>query len=418
MENRFLFDIKNILVSWGINETYANYLNIFFGIFVILILAFLADVITRRLIVTLIGRLIKRTSTTWDDILYEKKVFNRLSHLAPALILRYSIGHVLGDFENLTSFLQGAITIYMIIIALLVINSFILSLNSIYETLPVAENRPIKGYLQVVQIIIYCIAIILVLSIILGKSPAKLLTGIGALTAVLILVFKDTILGFIASIQLAANNMIKISAWITMPKYNADGTVTEITLNTAKVQNWDKTISTIPTYALVSESFSNWRGMEESGGRRIKRHINIDMRSVKFCTSEMLERLKKIIYLKEYTENKQKELEKYNKENNISDDLVVNGRRMTNLGTFRKYLESYLKNHPMIHNDMTFLVRHLQPTDKGIPLEIYVFSKDQRWAYYESIQADIFDHILSVIPQFDLKVFQNPSGEDFKSLVN
>ena len=418
MENRFLFDIKNILVSWGINETYANYLNIFFGIFVILILAFLADVITRRLIVTLIGRLIKRTSTTWDDILYEKKVFNRLSHLAPALILRYSIGHVLGDFENLTSFLQGAITIYMIIIALLVINSFILSLNSIYETLPVAENRPIKGYLQVVQIIIYCIAIILVLSIILGKSPAKLLTGIGALTAVLILVFKDTILGFIASIQLAANNMIKIGDWITMPKYNADGTVTEITLNTAKVQNWDKTISTIPTYALVSESFSNWRGMEESGGRRIKRHINIDMRSVKFCTSEMLERLKKIIYLKEYTENKQKELEKYNKENNISDDLVVNGRRMTNLGTFRKYLESYLKNHPMIHNDMTFLVRHLQPTDKGIPLEIYVFSKDQRWAYYESIQADIFDHILSVIPQFDLKVFQNPSGEDFKSLVN
>ncbi len=418
MENRFLFDIKNILVSWGINETYANYLNIFFGIFVILILAFLADVITRRLIVTLIGRLIKRTSTTWDDILYEKKVFNRLSHLAPALILRYSIGHVLGDFENLTSFLQGAITIYMIIIALLVINSFILSLNSIYETLPVAENRPIKGYLQVVQIIIYCIAIILVLSIILGKSPAKLLTGIGALTAVLILVFKDTILGFIASIQLAANNMIKIGDWITMPKYNADGTVTEITLNTAKVQNWDKTISTIPTYALVSESFSNWRGMEESGGRRIKRHINIDMRSVKFCTSEMLERLKKIIYLKEYTENKQKELEKYNKENNISDDLVVNGRRMTNLGTFRKYLESYLKNHPMIHNDMTFLVRHLQPTDKGIPLEIYVFSKDQRWAYYKSIQADIFDHILSVIPQFDLKVFQNPSGEDFKSLVN
>ncbi len=287
-----------------------------------------------------------------------------------------------------------------------------------YETLPVAKDRPIKGYIQIVQIIIYCAVIILVLSTILGKSPFKLLAGIGALAAVLILVFKDTILGFIAGIQLAANNMLQIGDWISMPKHHADGTVTEITLNTVKVQNWDKTISTIPTYALVSDSFENWRGMEESGGRRIKRHINIDMRTVKFCTPEMLKRFKKIIYLKEYIESKEKEIKNYNKENNIPDEIVVNGRRMTNLGTFRKYLEFYLKNHPMIHNDMTFLVRHLQPSEKGIPLEIYVFSKDLRWAYYESIQADIIDHVLAVIPEFDLSVFQNPTGEDFKILTN
>ncbi|MGD2034455.1 MAG: mechanosensitive ion channel [Bacteroidales bacterium] len=418
MEIQFLFDVKDILLNWGIKDIYANYINITFGIIVILLLAWLSDIVARKIIVSLIGRIIKKTSTNWDDILYEKKVFDRLSHLAPAIVLHYSIGFVLTDYERLSVILQGAVIIYMIIIGLLVLNSFILSLGYIYETLPVSKNRSIKGYMQIVQIIVFSVAIILILSVLLGKSPSKLLAGIGALAAVLILVFKDTILGFVASIQLSANKMVQIGDWITMPNHNADGTVFEITLNTVKVQNWDKTISTIPTYSLVSESFENWRGMEESGGRRIKRHINIDMRSVKFCTPEMLSRFKKILYLKDYIEEKEKEIENYNKINNIGDEIVVNGRRMTNLGTFRKYLESYLRNHPMIHNDMTFLVRHLQPTEKGMPIEIYVFSKDQRWAYYESIQADIFDHVLAVIPAFDLKVFQNPSGDDFKSMIN
>jgi miniconductance mechanosensitive channel len=240
---------------------------------------------------------------------------------------------------------------------------------------------------------------------------------LGAVAAILLLVFKDTILGFVASIQLSANDMVRIGDWITMNSHNADGTVTEITLNTVKVQNWDKTISTIPTYALVSESFSNWRGMEESGGRRIKRHVNIDMRSVKFNTPEMNEKFKKIIYLKDYIEKRQMEIEQFNKENNIDSSITVNGRRMTNLGTFRKYLEMYLYYHPKIHNDLTFLVRQLQPYENGIPIEIYVFSNDQQWASYESIQADIFDHILAVIPEFELRVFQNPTGEDFKSLT-
>lgn len=418
MEIRFLFDIKNILINWGVGETYANYINIAFGIIIILILAYLSDFISRKIILSAISRIIKKTTTNWDDILLEKKVFNRLSHLAPALVLHYFINYVLGDYEKLTDFLQGMINIYMIIISLLVINSILLSFHKIYKTLPVAKNRPIKGYIQVVQIVFYSIAIILIISILRGKPATGLLASLGAMAAVLILVFKDTILGFVASIQLSANKMVQIGDWISMPTHNADGTVTEITLNTVKVQNWDRTISTIPTYALVSESFGNWRGMEESGGRRIKRHISIDMRSVKFCTPDMLKRFKKIASMREYIENKEKEIKNYNEENNIDDSIVVNGRRMTNLGIFRKYLETYLRNQPMIHNDMTFLVRHLQPSEKGIPLEIYVFSKDQRWAYYESIQADIFDHILAIIPEFDLRVFQNPSGEDFKSLIN
>ncbi len=418
MEIRFLFNIKNILINLGIGESYANNINIAFGIIIILLLAYLSDLISRKIILTSISRIIKKSSNKWDDILLEKKVFNRLSHLAPALVLHYFVDYVLDDYEKLSTLLQGMISIYMIIISLLVLNSLMLSVNEIYNSLPIAKNRPIKGYIQVVQIVIYSIAIILTISILRGKPPSGLLAGLGAMAAVLILVFKDTILGFVASIQLSANKMVQIGDWISMPSHNADGTVTEITLNTVKVQNWDRTISTIPTYALVSESFSNWRGMEESGGRRIKRHIAIDMQSVKFCTPEMLKRFKKINSLQEYIEKKEEEIEKYNQENNIANNIVVNGRRMTNLGTFRKYLEIYLRNHPMIHNDMTFLVRQLQPSEKGIPLEIYVFSKDQRWAYYESIQADIFDHILAVIPEFDLRVFQNPSGEDFKSLIN
>jgi miniconductance mechanosensitive channel len=234
---------------------------------------------------------------------------------------------------------------------------------------------------------------------------------------VLLLVFKDTILGLVASVQLSANNMIRIGDWIEMPSRKADGTVLEITLNTVKVQNWDKTIATIPTYAMVSESFTNWRGMEESGGRRIKRSVNIDMSSVKFCSPEMIEKFKKIHRLKKYISEKMEELELFNKENQIDDSVLVNGRRLTNLGVFRKYVEEYLRHHPKIHQDMTFLVRHLQPSEKGIPIEIYVFSNDQAWANFEGIQADLFDHILAILPEFELRVFQNPSSFNIEQLA-
>jgi miniconductance mechanosensitive channel len=259
---------------------------------------------------------------------------------------------------------------------------------------------------------------VVLIAIFIGKSPLLLLTGMGAFSAVLLLVFKDSILGLVAGVQLTSNDMLRVGEWISMPKYDADGTVLDITLTTIKVQNWDKTISTIPAYALFSESFKNWRGMEESGGRRIKRSINIDMNSIKFCSPEMLKKFERFQYVSVYVRNKEEEVERFNKENNVDPTYLVNGRRQTNIGVFRAYLQGYLHNHPKIHNSMTFLVRHLQPSDRGLPIEIYVFSNDQAWANYEAIQADIFDHILAVIPEFDLRVFQNPSGADFKKLIN
>ena len=305
----------------------------------------------------------------------------------------------------------------MIFAGMQVIDAFLNALHDIYLTLPVSRSRPIKGYVQITKVIFYFIGTILIFSVILNKNPGYFLGGLGAFAAILLLVFKDTILGLVAGIQLSANDMVRPGDWISMPGYNADGTVSDISLNTVKVQNWDKTISTIPTYALVSNSFTNWRGMEESGGRRIKRAINIDMKSVRFCDDEMVQKFKKIQILQEYIDFKLEELAKYNKENGIDETVKVNGRRMTNIGVFRKYVEAYLKKHPKIHNDMTFLVRQLNPSEKGIPLEIYVFSNDQQWANYESIQADIFDHLLAVIPEFNLRVFQNPTGDDFRQLA-
>ncbi|MFA9407924.1 MAG: mechanosensitive ion channel family protein, partial [Candidatus Dadabacteria bacterium] len=253
---------------------------------------------------------------------------------------------------------------------------------------------------------------------VIGQSPAFFLGGLGAMAAVLMLIFKDPILGLAAGIQLSANKMVRVGDWIEMPKYGADGDVIDISLTTVKVQNWDKTIITIPTFALVSEGVKNWRGMSESGGRRIKRPIFIDMTSVKFCTLEMIEKFSKIQYLSNYVLDKKKELSDFNEQRNIDNTVLVNGRRMTNLGTFRAYLVSYLRDHPKINKNLTFLVRQLDPGPTGLPIEIYVFSSDQVWANYESIQADIFDHVLAVIPEFDLRVYQNPTGSDFQNLAH
>jgi miniconductance mechanosensitive channel len=418
MDFNFLFDIKYLLISWGIQEQYASYLNFFSGITAVLIFALLSDLITRRIILTVIARIVEKTTTTWDDIIYERKVFNRLSHLAPAIIIYISIGHVLTDFPRLEVFLLKIIQIYMIVVTLLVFNSFILALHEIYMTLEISKNRSIKGFIQIGQIILFSITAILILSIILSKSPTRLLAGLGALAAVLILVFKDTILGLVASIQLSANNMVRIGDWITIEKYKADGIVIEISLNTVKVQNGDKSISTIPTYSLVSESFHNWRGMQESGGRRIKRFINIDMRSVKFCDVAMYEKFKKFPLISEYIETKQKEYEDNNKKHNPDVLPSTNWQKLTNLGVFRKYLELFLFYHPKVSNEHTILVRQLQPTESGIPIEVYAFSKDQKLEDYENIQSDLFDHILAVVPEFELLVFQNPSGEDVRKKIN
>ena len=380
------------------------------------ILALLADFIVKRIIISTIARLAKRSKNDWDDVFVKQKVFNRLAHLAPALIVFYALQYIF-DAEKLVTFLGNLTQTYMILVVLLVIDSVLNALHEIYLKLPISQERNIKGYVQVVKIIFYFIAILLIISILANKTPTALMAGVGAMAAVLMLVFKDTILGFVASIQLSANQMVNVGDWISMPKYNADGDVIDISLNTVKVQNWDKTIATIPTYALVSESFNNWKGMEESGGRRIKRSINIDMNSVTFLDDAQIEKLGKFHLLKDYINTKQKEITEYNQSLKLEEGTVTNGRKMTNLGTFRRYLEEYLQHHPMISKEMTFLVRHLQPTDKGLPVEIYVFSKDQAWANYEAIQADIFDHTLAILPEFDLHVFQNPTGSDFLKLA-
>jgi len=380
-------------------------------------LAWLSNLLAKRIILRVVGHVIRKTKTDWDDALLKRKVFSRLSHLAPALIIWGLAPMVLEVGTNPAALARRAAEIYMIVVGLLVLNAFLEAANDIYRKFALSVRLPLRGYIQVIKIFLAIAAGVFALSITLDKSPWVFLSGLGALTAVILLIFKDTILGFVAGIQLNANDMIRPNDWIQMPKYGADGDVIDVTLTTVKVRNFDKTVTTIPTYALISDSFKNWRGMTESGGRRIKRSLYIDVNSIRFCTPDMIEKFSGIKYLQDYIEKKQEELTAYNEEQGIDDEILVNGRRMTNIGTFRAYLLSYLRNHPKIHNDMTFLVRQLQPTERGLPLEIYVFSNDQEWVGYEAIQADIFDHLFAAMPEFGLRPFQNPTGADIAGLA-
>jgi miniconductance mechanosensitive channel len=380
------------------------------------LVAIAANKITKSVILHFAHRLAKRTKNDWDDVLVERKLFHRLAQLAPALVI-HSLASVVFTEEKLVALAEGGAEIYMLVVALLVVDAALASLNDIYQKFEVSTRIPILGYLQVVQIVVTVAVLLVAVSIVIDQSPWTLLGGLGAATAIILLIFKDTILGLVAGIQLVANDMVRLGDWIEMPKYGADGDVVEITLNTVKVRNWDKTITTIPTCSLISDSFKNWRGMSESGGRRIKRSLNIDVGSIKFCTTEMIEKFSKIQILKKYIQSKLDELNTHNREQGIDESVLVNGRRITNIGTFRAYLVAYLQAHPQIRQDMTFLVRQLQPTEKGLPLEVYVFSADQVWANYEDIQADIFDHIYAALPQFDLRPFQNPTGQDIRDTV-
>ena len=403
----------------------------------VVFVAWFAHFVTRKIFLAIVQRIAKRTKTRWDDILVENGVFKGLAHLVPAFILYYSVDFSYPDIHQqvselapevykslsqdyywgLSDLLTKISRIYFISIIVFVANSVLNAALQIYNTTEFAHSRPIKGYVQLVKIFVFFMAGILLIAALLGKDPTALLAGLGAIAAVLLLVFRDTILGFVASIQLSANDMVKIGDWIQMDGHNADGTVIDITLNTVKVQNWDKTITTIPTYALVSESFYNWKGMEEAGGRRIKRSVAIDTNTIKFCDTDMLERFEKFDLIRSYIQEKEKELKEYNKGKNLAEEDYISGRHQTNVGIFRKYLEVYLRQHPKIKQDLTFLVRQLQPVGKGLPIEIYVFSSDQEWANYESIQSDIFDHIFAVIPEFELRVFQEPSGADIEKIA-
>lgn len=407
----YLFDLFSEL---NFLEFYAKSTAVLITFLTLVVIAVVVHWITKKIIIQVIHRLIENTKTNWDDYLLKHKVFQSMSHLTSAMVFYYSADF--SEIPEITKLMTNFTNIYFVIIFVQTISGILKTGNDIYLTTPYSANRSIKGYIQLIMIFVYFIATIFIIAVVFDKSPLVLLTGLGAFAVVLLLVFKDTILGFVASIQLSANHMLKPGDWIEMPKYSANGTVTDISLNTVKVENFDKTITTIPTYALVSESFMNWAGMEESGGRRIKRSINIDMKSVRFCDSTMLDRFQRFMLITDYINAKQEEIIEFNRKLGIDDEMVPNGRRLTNLGIFRKYLEAYLKNNPNINLDMTFLVRQLQPSETGLPLEIYVFSKNKNWANYESIQADIFDHILAIIPEFGLRVFQVPSGHDIQDL--
>ncbi|MHB8131610.1 MAG: mechanosensitive ion channel family protein [Mobilitalea sp.] len=404
--------INDRLIEFGIMESITGYLSYAILVLLIVLLCIMANIIMKNIILKLLAKIISRNKHQWDTILLERKFFNRLTNIIPGIIV-YIFAPT---FENIESLIHRSATIYILIILLFAASSLLDAINDIYRTYPISMIRPIKGMLQVVKIIFYIIIGIIIIGTLMDQNPLLLLSGIGALAAVFSFVFKDSILGFIAGIQLTSNDMLRIGDWIDMPKYGADGDVIDITLNTVKVQNFDKTIVSLPAYALVSDSFKNWRGMTEFGGRRIKRSIYIDMNSITFCTPEMIAKFKKINYLKDYIVEKEQELGRYNKKYSTDADLFINGRHMTNIGTFRVYIESYLNNNPHLNKSMTQLVRQLPPGENGLPLEIYAFTDVTNWEIYESIQSDIFDHIFSIAEQFGLRIFQNPTGFDVKQI--
>ncbi|WP_270168825.1 mechanosensitive ion channel family protein [Paenibacillus sp. SYP-B4298] len=380
----------------------------------IILLSIAANYVTKKVVLKIIAYYVLNNRYTWDNIMLERKVFHKLSHIVPAVIIYYSAAL----FPLYQSLIEKGVYIYLIIVVLMVLNALLDAVNDIYVTYEISKARPIRGYIQVVKIFIYMIGGILLISNLIGESPVILLSGIGALSAVIMLIFKDSILGLVAGVQLTSNDMVRVGDWIEMSKYGADGEVLDISLNTVKVQNWDKTITTIPTYALISDSFKNWRGMQRSGGRRIKRAVYVDMSSITICTPEMIERFRRIHILQDYIARKEEEIEQYNEEHEIDRSVKVNGRALTNIGIFRVYIQSYLDRHPRIHRGMTCMVRQLQPAESGLPIEVYAFTNDIAWAVYEGIQSDIFDHILAVAPEFGLRVFQNPSGHDMKHMLS
>lgn len=401
------------------------------GVLVIIVLAMLAAWITRTWVLKAFRSLVKKTKFTWDDVLVENKVLSRLAHFAPALVVQGLSSPFFGPIHTgpdggeslpasrLLDFANTFVSLYLVVIILLVIDAALNAVNSSAEGKEQAAKFPLRGITQALKLIANFVGIIFIIAYCFGKSPVAILSGLGALTAILMLVFKDSLMGLVAGFQLSINNMVRKGDWIEMPKHGADGDVLDVNLTTVRVQNWDKTISTIPTHELVTGSFKNWRGMQESGGRRIKRAIHIDMRTIRFADDDLLKKFRTFEVLKPYLQSKLEEVRTHNE--NLDTDLAIlaNGRRLTNIGTFRAYCVAFLRNNPKIHQEgMTFLVRQLAPGPEGVAIEIYVFTNDTAWVNYEGIQGDMFDHLLAVLPEFGLQPFQKPSGQDMTLLAD
>jgi miniconductance mechanosensitive channel len=405
---------KEVFFKAGLSYGLSSFLSTLVLIAIVLFLSWLANLIAKGVILTIVTRIVKKTTSTWDDIFLEQKVFTRLSHLAPALVIWFMAGWALKEYPIWLIRVHNLSYIYMVIAGTVVLSSFIEAWHKIYNTLEISQHRHIKGYVQLVKIFVYLVAVLVIVSVVFKKDILTLLAGLGAMAAVLILVFKDTLLGLVGSIQLSANDMLKIGDWITIPGRSVDGLVTDITLYTVKIQNFDKTIITVPTYSLVNESFQNWKGMEAAGVRQIKRSIYIDMTSIRFPDKALLEKLSRVPVLKAYFASSNK----HNSEAKTDGDSdQLGSMKVTNLGLFRIYAENYLQNHPDIDKSQTIVVRHRPADGNGLPLEIYAFSKLNQFNSYENVQSELFEHLIAVLNEFGLKVFQQPTGHDLTAVA-
>ncbi|WP_295982717.1 mechanosensitive ion channel domain-containing protein [uncultured Algibacter sp.] len=410
--------LYDYLVSLGTTEVTAKYLNMLALLISLLLVVFIIDFVIMKLIRGFFTKFATNSKTNFDDLLISNNVPRNIAHIIPLLIALEFIRDVFADFPAFENVVEKGLQVFAIILTLWIVRSILHTLKDFLKTLPRLKDKPIDSYIQVFMIFAWLAGFMSAIAILTGIPFLKFATGLGAISAVIILVFKDTIMGFVASIQVSINDMVRIGDWITFEKYGADGDVIEINLATVKVQNFDKTITTIPTYALISDSFKNWRGMTSSGGRRIKRALNIKQEGVKYLTDDEVNKLKEIQLISSYLETKQGDIQSYNSSNSINKGLLLNGRNLTNLGVFRKYIDIYLNNHSAINKDMMIMARQLAPTTQGIPLEIYAFSSDKRWENYEYIMSDIFDHLIAALPYFNLEIFELPSNSSFRNTTH
>ncbi len=405
-----------LLLNWGLPETAARYINLFIQLGLFLVVLWAVYAVSRGVLRSLLSRMARNTKTKFDDYLINNRAPAKLARIIPLSLASSLIPVVLTGFPGWISIAGKLIGILLVFAWIAFFRSLFRSVRDHLRTKASFQDKPLESYLQVIDIFLFFIAGIILFTALTGQSPWAFLTAMGAASAILMLVFKDTILGFVASIQVSTNDMVRVGDWIEMPKYGADGDVVEINLNTVKVRNWDKTISTIPTYYLITDSVKNWRGMQETGGRRIKRAIHIKISSIRYVTPEELAELRKIQLLTDYIDGRQQEIDKFNAESGADRTMPVNGRNMTNVGLFRQYINRYAEVNPQIRKDMTFLVRQLSPSEHGLPIELYMFTADTRWAVYEGIMADLFDHLLSAIKYFNLEVFESPASDDIRNL--
>lgn len=410
--------VDALLVKMGMTELQADSTDQWIVLGLIVAFALAVDLTCRLLLIKVVRRIVKSTHIKWDDMIFNESVMRRMCNIITPVLIHFLLPIAFPEQTPTLLFVMDIVQIFIVITVTRFINAALKTLFDIAETLDHWQGKPLKGILQTGQVVMILICVILIVSILLDKSPTLLLTGLGASAAILSLVFKDSILGLVAGVQLSANNMLKVGDWIAMPKYGADGEVIEVALTIVKVRNWDNTVTTIPPYLLISDSFQNWRPMFESGGRRVKRHISIDMSSITFCTDEQIEHFRRSGLLGEFIDTTHKMIDQFNNEHIKSDEVArIDGEALTNVGLFRNYLISYLRRRADVHQNMTLMVRQLQPTEYGLPMELYFFTNTVAWTEYERIQADIFDHVLAVAPQFGLRIFQSPAGRDLKNII-